>query len=240
MKRLRGITNGAAAEPIRLGKAAAALKMICLKDLYNAQCFGKLITGAKNLKILKLFRCSGDWDELLGAIADGVDGLAEVHLESIQVSDVGLSAISNSSANLEILHLVKTAECTNIGLMNVAEKCKLLRKLRIDGWRTNRISDYGLIAIALNCPNLQELVLIGVNPTHLSLDKLATNCPNLERLALCGSETIGDAEITCIAAKCVSLKKLCINSCPVSDHGMEALPEGCPNLVKLRLESVEE
>lgn len=236
VKRLRGITNGAAAEPIRPGKVgAAALKTICLKDLYNAQCFGQLIAASKNLKILKVFRCSGDWDELLGGIADGFDGLVEVHLERIQVSDVGLSAISNSSANLEILHLVKTAECTNIGLVNIAEKCKLLRKLRIDGWRTNRISDYGLIAIALNCPNLQELVLIGVNPTHLSLDKFASNCPNLERLALCGSETIGDAEITCIATKCVSLKKLCIKSCPVSDHGMEALAEGCPNLLKVKV-----
>ncbi|XP_047946267.1 putative F-box/LRR-repeat protein 8 [Salvia hispanica] len=234
VKRLRGITNAAAAESIRPGKAAATLKMICLKDLYNAQCFGKLIAAAKNLKILKLFRCSGDWDELLGVLADGVLGLVEVHFERIQVGDLGLSAISNS-ANLEILHLVKTTECTNIGLMAVAEKCKLLRKLRIDGYRTNRISDYGLIAIAINCPNLQELVLIGVNPTHLSLNKLAANCLNLERLALCGSETIGDAEISCIAAKCIALKKLCIKSCPVSNHGMEALAGGCPNLVKVKV-----
>lgn len=234
VKRLRGITDGTGAQPIQPGKAAAALKMICLKDLYNGPCFGPLITAAKNLKILKLFRCSGDWDKLLEVVADRVEGLVEVHLERIQVSDLGLSAISNS-ANLEILQLVKTAECTNAGLMNVAEKCKLLRKLRIDGWKTNRISDYGLIAIATNCTNLQELVLIGVNLTHLSLDKLATNCRNLERLALCGSETIGDAEISCIAAKCVALKKLCIKSCPVSDHGMEALAGGCPNLVKVKV-----
>lgn len=104
-------------------------------------------------------------------------------------------------ANLEVLHLVKTPECTNMGIIEVAEKCRLLRKLHIDGWKTNRISDDGLIAVATYCPNLQELVLIGVNPTILSLEKLATNCQNLERLALCGSETIGDTEISCIAAK---------------------------------------
>ncbi|KAI3460214.1 hypothetical protein Pfo_016877 [Paulownia fortunei] len=224
VKRLRGITDGAAAEPVGPGNAAGALKVICLKDLYNGQCFGPLIAGAKNLRSLKLFRF----------IADRVDGLVEVHLERLQVSDLGLSAISYC-ANLEILHLVKTPECTNVGLMTVAEKCKLLRKLHIDGWKTNRISDDGLIAIATNCPNLQELVLIGVNPTHLSLEKLATNCQNLERLALCGSETVGDAEISCIAAKCIALKKLCIKSCPVSDHGMEALAGGCPNLVKVKV-----
>ncbi|KAK4434413.1 putative F-box/LRR-repeat protein 8 [Sesamum alatum] len=234
VKRLRGITDGAAAEPIGPGKAAGALKMICLKDLYNGQCFGPLIAGATNLRSLKLFRCSGDWDKLLEVIADRVNGLVEVHLERLQVSDLGLSALSHS-ANLEILHLVKTPECTNIGLMMIAEKCKSLRKLHIDGWKTNRISDDGLIAVATHCPNLQELVLIGVNPTHLSVEKLATNCQNLERLALCGSETVGDAEISCIAAKCIALKKLCIKNCPISDHGMEALAGGCPNLVKVKV-----
>ncbi|KAJ4828972.1 putative F-box/LRR-repeat protein 8 [Turnera subulata] len=234
VKRLRGITDGSAAEPIGPGVAAASLKTICLKEIYNGQCFGPLLIGSKNLRTMKLFRCSGDWDKLLQVIADRVSSLVELHLERIQVSDTGLSAISNC-LDLEILHLVKTPECTNFGLVSVAERCKLLRKLHIDGWKTNRIGDEGLLAVAKCCPNLQELVLIGVNPTKVSLEMLASNCPNLERLALCGSDTVGDAEISCIAAKCVALKKLCIKSCPVSDQGMEALAGGCPNLVKVKV-----
>ncbi|KAI3916027.1 hypothetical protein MKW98_004468 [Papaver atlanticum] len=235
VKRLRGITDGAAAQLIGPGLASAALKTICLKELYNGQCFGPVIAGSKNLKTLKLFRCSGAWDELLESISDRVNScLTEVHLERLQVSDRGLSSISNC-INLEILHLVKTPECTNLGLISIADRCKLLRKLHIDGWKTNRIGDEGLIAIANRCPNLQELVLIGVNPTTSSLGLLASNCRNLERLALCGSESIGDAEISCIATKCVALRKLCIKGCPVSDHGMEALAGGCPNLVKVKV-----
>ncbi|KAF8404968.1 hypothetical protein HHK36_009863 [Tetracentron sinense] len=235
VKRLRGITNGPAAEPIGPGVAASSLKSICLKELYNGQCFGPLIIGSKNLRTLKLFRCSGDWDALLlEGIADRVTGLVEIHLERLQVSDLGLAAISNC-LDLEILHLVKIPECSNVGLVSLADRCKLLRKLHIDGWKTNRIGDEGLIAIAKSCPNLQELVLIGVNPTSLSLSLLAANCRNLERLALCGSETIGDSEISCIASKCMALRKLCIKSCPVSDHGIEALAGGCPNLVKVKV-----
>ncbi|KAL6995448.1 putative VIER F-box protein 1 [Sarracenia purpurea var. burkii] len=234
VKRLRGITDGAVAEPIGPGVAASSLKTICLKDLYNGQCFGPLIIGSKKLRTVKLFRCSGDWDKLLEVIANRVTGIVEIHLEKLQVSDTGLAAISNC-LYLEVLHLVKTPECTNLGLKSMAEHCKLLRKLHIDGWKTNRISDDGLIAVAKHCPNLQELVLISVNPTRLSLELLATNCLNLERLALCGSETVGDAEISCIAAKCISLKKLCIKSCPVSDQVMEALAVGCPNLVKVKM-----
>ncbi|XAR61923.1 hypothetical protein NMG60_11016476 [Bertholletia excelsa] len=234
VKRLRSITDGAVAEPIGRGVAAASLKTICLKELCNGQRFGPLIIGSKNLRTLKLVRCSGDWDKLLDVMADRVSSVVEIHLEKLQVGDSGLAAISKCS-QLEILHLVKTPECTNLGLKSVAENCKLLRKLHIDGWKTNRISDDGLIAVAKHCSNLQELVLISVNPTILSLELLATNCQNLERLALCGSETVGDPEICCIAAKCIALKKLCIKSCPVSDEGMEALASGCPNLVKVKV-----
>ncbi|CAN6721646.1 unnamed protein product [Malus baccata var. baccata] len=234
VKRLRGITDGSAAEPIGPGVAAASLKTICLKELYNGQCFGPLIIGAKKLRTLKLFRCSGDWDKLLQVISERVTSMVEIHLEKLQVSDVGLTAISNC-LDLEILHLVKTPECTNVGLVSVAERCKLLRKLHIDGWKANRVGDEGLVSVAKNCANLQELVLIGVNPTKVSLEALASNCPNLERLALCGSDTVGDVEISCIAVKCVALKKLCIKGCPVSDIGLEALAGGCPNMVKVKL-----
>ncbi|KAK9165818.1 hypothetical protein Scep_001009 [Stephania cephalantha] len=234
VKRLRGITDGAAAEPIGPGVAAASLRSICLKELYNGQCFGPLIVGSKNLKTLRVFRCAGDWDMLMEAITEMVTGLVEIHMERVQVSDRGLAAISNCS-ELEILHLVKTPDCTNMGVVSIAERCKLLRKLHIDGWKTNRIGDEGLVVIAQGCVKLQELVLIGVNPTCLSLGLLGANCPNLERVALCGSESIGDEELSCIASKFVALKKLCIKGCPVSDHGMEALAEGCPNLVKVKV-----
>ncbi|PKA63559.1 F-box protein [Apostasia shenzhenica] len=235
IKRLRGLTDAASEiDGVAPYVAASSLRSICLKELYNGQCFSPIIAGSPNLRTLKLFRCAGDWDRLLEEVSERVLGLVEIHLEKLQVSDRGLFALSFCS-ELEILHLVKTPECTDAGLISVAEKCRLLRKLHIDGWKTNRIGDWGLMAVARRCPNLQELVLIGVNPTPVSLDVIASSCRNLERLALCGSDTFGDKEISCIAAKCVALKKLCIKGCPVTDHGMESLAEGCPNLVKVKV-----
>lgn len=234
VKRLRSTNDGGATDTINPGLAANSLKTICLKELYNGQCFAPLIIGSNKLKTLKLMRCLGDWDRLLERIAVPNNCLVEIHLERIQVTDIGLSAISNC-LDLEILHVVKTPECTNAGVVAMADKCKLLRKLHIDGWRTNRIGDEGLMAIAKNSGNLQELVLIGVNPNSVSLEAIASNCTKLERLALCGSETIADEEISCIAAKCNALKKLCIKGCPVSDSGIEAFAWGCPNLVKIKV-----
>lgn len=232
VKRLRGINDPA--DPIGPGVAASSLKSICLKELYNGQCFAPLIIGGKNLKTLKLLRCLGDWDGVLENKSKPNNNLVEIHLERLQVSDMGIKAISNC-LGLEILHLVKTPDCTNLGLVSVAEHCKLLRKLHIDGWRTNHIGNEGLIAIAKNSVNLQELVLIGVNPNSITLEAIATSCQKLERLALCGSETIGDSEISCVAAKCGALKKLCIKGCPVSDQGIEAFAWGCPNLIKIKV-----
>ncbi|KAL3833303.1 hypothetical protein ACJIZ3_008039 [Penstemon smallii] len=234
VKRLRGINDGSAVEPIGPGIAGGSLKSITLKELYNGQCFGPLIIGSKNLRSLKILRCLGDWDRLLEMITGRNSCLTEIHLERLQVSDLGLMAVSKCP-DLEIVHLVKAPDCSNDGISAIAENCKLLRKLHIDGWRTNRIGDEGLIAIAKNSVNLVELVLIGVNPSSVSLMAMAVNCQKLERLALCGSETIGDPEISCVAAKCKALKKLCIKSCRVTDSGIEAFALGCPNLVKIKV-----
>ncbi|KAL4386883.1 hypothetical protein GQ457_09G010710 [Hibiscus cannabinus] len=250
VKRLRGIHDGA--EAIGPGAAASSLKTICLKELVNGQSFEPLVVGAKNLKALKIIHCLGDWDRVLELIGNrnrsqkenlylnnydsngSNDHLMEIHLERLQVSDAGLSAISKCT-KIQSLHILKSPECSNYGLVCVAEHCKLLKKLHVDGWRTNRIGDEGLAAVAKHCPNLEELVLVGVNATYLSLEAIASNCSKLERLALCGSGTIGNAEIVCIAAKCMALKKLCIKGCPISDIAIEALGSGCPSLTKIKL-----
>ncbi|XP_044470454.1 F-box protein SKIP2-like [Mangifera indica] len=234
IKRLRGIRDGT--QLIGPGfSAASSLKSICLKELVNGQSFEPLVIGAKNLRTLKIIRCLGDWDRVLNIIGNSKStSLNEIHIERLQLTDIGLTAISKCSC-IENLHIVKAPECSNTGLVCIAQKCSLLRKLHIDGWRSNRIGDEALIAVARHCPNLQELVLIGVNATHLSLTAIACNCSKLERLALCGSGTIGDAEIACISAKCVALKRLCIKGCAISDLGIEALAWGCPNLVKIKV-----
>ncbi|KAK1427447.1 hypothetical protein QVD17_16133 [Tagetes erecta] len=234
VKRLHGLAGGKSTESVEPGVVGSSLKMISLKDVYNGRCFEPLIIGSKNLKTLSLVRCYGDWDKFLQLVTKNVHGLIEMHLEKLQVSDLGLEAVSDCR-NLEIFHLLKTPNCSDLGLMSVAENCKFLRKLHIDGLKMKRIGDEGLMSVAKNCPNLQELVLIGVDVTHTGLEQLSVNCRKLERLALCGSESVGDAEIACIAAKCIALRKLCIKNCPVSDHGMEALAVGCPNLVKVKV-----
>eukprot|EP00249_Psilotum_nudum_P019320 c27191_g1_i5 orf=755-2233(+) len=231
VKRLRGLVVGPS-EFIEPG--CCKLRRLCLKDLYNAQLFAPLITGSKNLHTLILAKNSGNWDKILELATHHIPSLVELQMEKLPLSDRGLNAVSKCS-NLEVLYVMKTTECTSVGLSAVAKGCRRLRKLHLDGWKLNHIGDTGLISIAWKCKDLQELVLIGINATTASLGIMASNCLRLERLALCSSDTISDIELSSVIIKFRALKMLCIKSCPITDQGMKALATGCPDLVKVKV-----
>ncbi|XP_015957281.1 F-box protein SKIP2-like [Arachis duranensis] len=152
VKRLRGAHNG---EEV-VGSGTTSVTSVCLKEIVNDQSFSPLMIGSKRLRSLKVIGCLGDWDDTLEKIGNLHAALVDVHLENIQVSDVGLVGLSKC-LSLDTLHIVTIAECSNVGLNLVAENCRMLRKLHVDGWRTNRIGDDDLISIAKQCINLQEM-----------------------------------------------------------------------------------
>ncbi|PWA99326.1 F-box family protein [Artemisia annua] len=219
----------------RTGLPANTLKVIELRYVYSERLFEPLISGSKNLKSLKLYYCGGKWDSWLKMIPDD-SGLVEVHLETVNVTDVGLSSLSKCRYlnSLRIVN-INNQLCTNVGLISIAKNCKRLKKLYVGYWKyTSYIGEEGLIAVGEHSMNLEELILIGVNATHVSLEVIARNCQNLVRLELSMSETITDVEMSCIAEKCVALKSLCIEECCVSNKGIEEFALGCPNLAKIR------
>ena len=101
--------------------------------------------------------------------------------------------------------------------------------------KSRRISEEGLLSIATKFPQLQALVLMGIVTSVVSLKSLASNCPMLERMALCNSDGVRDLEISCISAKFIALKKLCIKNCPISDDGLVTIAGGFLNLIKLKV-----
>ncbi|KAJ7542958.1 hypothetical protein O6H91_09G063600 [Diphasiastrum complanatum] len=231
VKKLRGFFE----DPRELvGPGTDKIRRLSLKELYNAHLFAPLMAGSKNLRTLILSRVSGNWDRLLEAISEHLQSLVELHIEKLQLGDRGLRAIGRCK-NLQVLYVVKVPHCTNMGVSAVANGCRLLRKLHLDGCLAGRIGDEGLVSIAEKCAELQELVLMSLNITVESIVRIGANCSKLERLALCNCETFGDMELSSIATKCQALKKLCIKCCPISDQGVEALSDGCPNLTKVKI-----
>ena len=234
VKRLRGFVMNNPSPTEHVLPGPCSIKRLCVKDLPNAQLLGPLIAGSKSLHTLILSRVPGNWDILLEIITEHMTSLVEFHMEKVCVTDRGLRAVARWS-HLQVLYLVKPTECTNVGLSAVASGCQNLRKLHVDVMKSSRVGDEGLLMVARKCKYLQELVIIGLSPTTASLSLLASDCSSLERLAICTSDTFGDSELSCIAHKCLALKKLCIKGCPISDRGMEALVVGCPSLVKMKV-----
>nr|GFA37365.1 hypothetical protein [Tanacetum cinerariifolium] len=141
--------------------AANSLKFIKLSYFYyDVRLLEPLIVSSKNLKRLELINCNGNWDRSLEMIPNN-SFLVEVHLDNVNVTDVGVSSLSKCR-DLIALHIDRST-CTDVGLIRVAE-------------------------------NL-----------------IATNCRKLIRLEVHRCETITEAEMMCIAEKCVALRILCID-----------------------------
>ncbi|EFJ28320.1 hypothetical protein SELMODRAFT_63069, partial [Selaginella moellendorffii] len=222
-------------EPGQLVEGPSKLKRLSIKNILDGgHAFTPLIASSKHLHTLIIFKATGQWDKLLELSVEGLSELTELRIEKLHLGDQGLVALAKCR-KLQVLFLARTPECSNTGLSAIANGCRSLRKLHVDGCFTGRIGDKGLLAVGERCPELKELVLIGVSVTSNSLGIVFTNCMGLERLAVWNSETFGDGELACIGSKCQALRKLCIKCCPISDQGLEALASGCPSLTKVKI-----
>ncbi|KAI5083595.1 hypothetical protein GOP47_0003338 [Adiantum capillus-veneris] len=235
VKRLRRLRDN----PEAIFPGAGKLQRLCLKEIMSAHLFGTLIAGSKNIHTLVLARNPGLWDQFFELIASHLSELVELHVETLNMGDIALKALSMCS-KLEILHVAKVADCSDHGYTAIANGCRNLRKLHIDDRKMGRIGDESLLAFGRNSVELQELVLIGANVSVRSLALIASNCVKLERMALCNSEAVGDEELVCIAEKCGSLRKLCIKNCPISDRGLAAFACGCPSLLKVKVKKCKD
>ena len=107
--------------------------------------------------------------------------------------------------------------------------------MHLDSGKSRRIGKEGLLSIAIKCPQLHKLVLMGIVTSVVSLNSLDSNCPVLERMALCNSDGFGDLEMSCILVKFIALKKLCIKNFPICDDELVIVVGGFPNLITLKV-----
>ncbi|CAN6485477.1 unnamed protein product [Victoria cruziana] len=233
VKRLRKLNLQSQAQAVNM-ELENGLQRLCLKDLHNGRLFSPLIRSSKRLRTLIVCRSSGDWDRIFEESADALTELTELQIDNVQMGDWGLSAVAKCRS-LEVLFISRATDCSDAGISAVANGCRKLRKIHLDGCKFNRIGDNGLASIAAKCSDLQEILLMEVAVSAAGLNSLAENCRNLERMALCNTDSVGDAEMLCVAEKFGALRKLCVKNCPITDSGIEVIGWGCPNLIKLKV-----
>ncbi|MQM09849.1 hypothetical protein Taro_042725 [Colocasia esculenta] len=199
----------------------------------------------------------------LGAIARGSPSLRVLSLwNSPSITDEGLTEIANCCPLLEKLDICKCPLISDKGITAIANKCPNLSSLTIESCQ--KIGDGGLQAIGRCCQNLwsvsvADLGLVGdqgiaslVSSTSSSLQKirlqhLKITDASLAVIGLYGKE-VADlvfANLPNISEKgfwvmgsgrgLQKLRSLIVISCGVTDVGLKAVAEGCPQLKKLCL-----
>ncbi|KAL1493344.1 hypothetical protein ABEB36_011416 [Hypothenemus hampei] len=158
--------------------------------------------------------------------------------DCVIVQDGGLRIIVQNCPQLAYLYLRRCVQITDAGLKYVPSFCSGLRELSVSD--CSNVTDFGLYELAKLGPTLRYLSVAKCDQvSDAGLKVIARKCYKLRYLNARGCEAVSDDAITVLARFCTRLRALDIGKCDVSDAGLRALAECCPNLKKLSLRNCE-
>ncbi|XP_076898602.1 F-box protein At5g51370-like [Bidens hawaiensis] len=184
---------------------------------------------------------------------------SNVNLRNVTEVDFGLQILSNSYPNLQRLVV---ANCSEIGLLNLAEGCLTMQELvlhnchdqvlrgiaafknlqilkligTVDGLYLSLVSDIGLTILAQGCKRLVKLELRGCEGSYDGIRAIGQCCQMLEELTF-GDHRMDDGWLLGLSF-CENLKSLRLVSCKRIDEspGLDEHLGCCRMLERLHLE----
>ncbi|KAL4205413.1 hypothetical protein AMTRI_Chr01g137170 [Amborella trichopoda] len=187
----------------------------------------------------RITRGSSDVLSLLSTLhyAPENSGSEEAELELCSLSDAGLTALARGSARLEKLSLIWCNAVTSQGLKSIAENCRALRALDLQGCY---VGDQGLAAVGECCKQLEDLNLrFCEGLTDTGLTNLVAGCgQTLKSLGVATCARISDISLEAVGAYCTSLESLSLDSEFIKTSGVLAVAQGCQSLKSLRLQCI--
>jgi hypothetical protein len=188
---------------------------------------------AKNLRHLNLKGCTKMNDNALPHL------LQFEHLESldltgcVHLTDNGMKILKNLKGKLTTLDLTFCHQVTDEGLKHLAN-LHHLENLNLQCCR--HITCTGLQTIVNSCPKLKSLNLTGCDKVTLTGISSSNGLPDLEKLNLMGCKLISDKCISVLLTWTNKLTELVLAfSDHVTDEGVLAVIENCPNIQSLNL-----
>ena len=151
------------------------------------------------------------------------------------ISDFGVSKVARSCTNLKELDISSCPGLGDVTLRELGLNCRNLEKLSISN--CNNIEGTGLTAVSECCPNLMKLNISRCkNLQRWAISKVFYDCKKLEEVDVSYMQVISDEEIRVLAQNNSRLLTvIAIDSCSISDTGILALSQHCPDLDKLDL-----
>lgn len=150
------------------------------------------------------------------------------------LSDTGLAAVGGAFTKLTSLKLTSCWNVTDVGLIAIAEKCKLLKSLDL---QDVFVGDKSLAAIAKYCTRLEDLNLERCRSltdngfVQLALGRGGT----LKSLGLEFGKCLTDVSLEAVGFHCISLETLSIRSEFINNKGLLSIVKGCSLLKSLKL-----
>ena len=125
----------------------------------------KLFSALHKIEILNICHLQSVGDEEMRVLAHNNPHLTVLNaVETINISDTGVLAISQHCFDLDILNLSRkqmTTRVTDVSLLALGERSLSLRELRLHG--CENVSDVGLNWLSIGCKSLEVLDLGGCN-----------------------------------------------------------------------------
>lgn len=154
-----------------------------------------------------------------------------------QMTDYGLSIISQVCFNLKSLTLWNCTKVGNKGIASLSNCCTSLEKLSLSN--SPSITDDGLLLIAKGCPNLSSLILASCwSVGNRSLEAFAKHSTKLNLLILERCPLIKDSAIISMLTNVQELRMLKIGSMEIGDAILEAVGRHAKQVRTLYLEKV--
>ncbi|CAH1788414.1 unnamed protein product, partial [Owenia fusiformis] len=167
-----------------------------------------IVNNCRNLSELDLSSC-GNIDNF--AALSNTTTLRRLNLYRTNITTDPLTALIRSNQGLEHLNLGSCVCVTDYHQVAVAlaDNCKQLKS--VDFWRSKTLGNDGLIALANNCPLLEELDLGWCNnlrSTSGCFVQVAKNCPNLRKIFLTANRSVCDDDLQALAKYSSNLEQL--------------------------------
>ncbi|XP_050372022.1 F-box/LRR-repeat protein 4 isoform X2 [Argentina anserina] len=158
-------------------------------------------------------------------------------VETNSLSDAGMVALGHGFLKLERLSLVWCSSVSSAGLTSLADKCRLLKSLDLQGCY---VGDQGVAAVGQCCKQLEDLNLrFCEGLTDVCLVELASGVgKSLKSLGIAACVKITDTALEAVRLHCKSLESMSLDAESIHNKGVLAVVQGCPGLKVLKLQCI--
>ncbi|KAL3838592.1 hypothetical protein ACJIZ3_023183 [Penstemon smallii] len=194
--------------------------------------------GCPSLRVLSLWNLPSISDEGLCEIASGNHSLEKLDLSHCpSITDKGLIAIAMSSPNLVSVTIESCSKICNESLQALGSYCPKLRCVAVNNCPL--VGDQGIASLLSSAGNiLTKAKFQALNISDVSLAVIGHYGREMTDLALIGLQNVNERGFWVMGKgrELKKLKSLSIIACEgVSDLGLEAISNGCPDLKLLGL-----